>query len=130
MRTFFLLTVLGFACGSGLSAQCDTIPVVADTVEFKTMLTVHPGVVLDVRTSREFSTGHIKGAVNIDFRSADFNYRIAQLDTSKTYYLYCEVGGRSRMAAEYMISKGFCRVVTLQGGIVQWKKAGYPVEVH
>lgn len=127
MKAVTLMITCLLVATSTLSAQCDTLPVVADTCEFKTLLNRHDGILIDVRTAQEWQTGYIEGAVNIDFRSADFNARIARLDTAKTYYVYCEVGGRARMAAEYMISQGFCRVVVLQGGIRKWIVAGYPV---
>lgn len=127
MKTATLLITCLLVAVTTASAQCDTLPVVTDTLQFKTMISQHDGIIIDVRTQQEWETGYIQGAVNIDFQRADFKARIAQLDPTKTYYVYCEVGGRSSMAAEYMLSQGFCRVVILHGGIRLWKAAGYPV---
>jgi 3-mercaptopyruvate sulfurtransferase SseA len=40
-------------------------------------------VVLDVRTPREFSAGHIAGATNINFNGADFEKKLGELDKSQ-----------------------------------------------
>ncbi len=131
MKRAIFLALLFVSLGAGLHAQqpCDTAFVKADTATFRAMLKQHDGILVDVRTPEEWKTGYIKGAVNIDYRAKDFEQRIAKLDTNKTYYVYCEVGGRSAQAAMYMKSKGFCKVVVLDRGLKQWKDAGYPVVV-
>lgn len=68
-------------------------------------------VVLDVRTPAEYATGHVRGAKNVDFRAPDFAQQIAQLDTTKTYMLYCASGNRSGQASKLMQAKGFPKVV-------------------
>ena len=35
-------------------------------------------VVLDIRTPEEFATGHLSGAINIDYRADDFESKLAQ----------------------------------------------------
>jgi rhodanese-related sulfurtransferase len=85
-------------------------------------------VVLDVRTPKEFATGHIPGAVNIDWNAADFGKKVAALDKSKTYLVQCAIGGRSAKAADKMAALQFSSVYNLEGGIKAWEKAGKPVE--
>lgn len=84
-------------------------------------------VILDVRTSAEFESGHIKGALNADFRSANFMHTISTFDKSKTYLLYCRSGGRSLSAAKKMQQAGFKNIYDLKGGIIVWQNAGKPV---
>lgn len=89
---------------------------------FQEQLAQHPeAVVLDVRTAEEVAEGVIPGAVNIDFKSSDFETRIDALDKSKSYYVYCAAGVRSEKAAAVMTAKGFEHVKTLAGGINSWK---------
>ena len=45
-------------------------------------------VVLDIRTPAEFAKGHIKGAVNIDYKADDFAEKLATLDKSKKYIMH------------------------------------------
>lgn len=79
-------------------------------------------VILDVRTDREFGAGNIPNSVNIDFNSPNFKNQISELDSSKTYLVYCQVGGRSSAAANLMTSElGFENVKNLQGGYSSWK---------
>jgi len=52
-------------------------------------------VVLDVRTPEEFGSERIAGAINVDFRAADFAEKLAKLDKNKTYLVHCAAGGRS-----------------------------------
>jgi rhodanese-related sulfurtransferase len=84
-------------------------------------------VILDVRTPQEFASGYIAGAVNLDFKSADFPARLDELDKSKTYLVYCRTGGRSAKAMAMMKEKGFQRVYNLRGGITRWKADHLPV---
>jgi rhodanese-related sulfurtransferase len=83
--------------------------------------------VLDVRTPEEFAAGHLKNAVNIDFRAADFAERLDTLDKNAVYLVYCRVGVRSLRAMGFMKDKGFSRVYDLEGGVLKWQEAGLPV---
>lgn len=84
------------------------------------------GVVLDVRSPEEFQSGHISNAVNMDYNAPDFTQNTEGLDKTKTYYVYCKVGGRSSKAADILRSKGF-HAVTLNGGLDAWSASGLPV---
>jgi rhodanese-related sulfurtransferase len=68
-----------------------------------------------VRTSEEYSESHVKTALNIDFKSADFETKISKLDRNKIYKLYCRSGNRSGKALEIMKAKGFQQVENLGG---------------
>jgi len=131
MKNLMVLVLLLLVFSPGLTAQevCDTNLIKLDTLQFRTKLKTEGGILLDVRTPEEWKTGYIKGAINIDFRSETFYDRIDKLDRSKTYFVYCEVGGRSSLAAQYMLTHGFCKVYTLHHGMKMWKEAGYPVVV-
>lgn len=78
-------------------------------------------VLLDVRTPSEFSMGTIKGAKNIDFWANDFAAKIAALDKSKTYYVFCRSGNRSGKACSLMTEQGI-KAFNLDGGIGAWPK--------
>ncbi|MCW5555446.1 MAG: rhodanese-like domain-containing protein [Verrucomicrobiae bacterium] len=85
-------------------------------------------VVLDVRTPGEFQAGRIAGAMNIDFRSADFERKLAALDKEQTYLLHCATGNRSVQALPVFKKLEFKSVIHLDGGIRDWQKAGLPVD--
>lgn len=75
-------------------------------------------VIVDVRTSGEFKTGHIEGALNIDVSLPNFKEEIDQLDKNKKYLVYCRSGNRSKFAGRIMEGLGFKEVYDLDGGIV------------
>jgi len=85
-------------------------------------------VILDVRTPEEFATGFIAGAINLDFKSAEFSGKADELDKTKSYLVYCRSGGRSAKAMTMMKEKGFKRVYNLRGGIIEWNAQKQPVQ--
>ena len=97
--------------------------------EFKgAMDTLKKGIVLDVRTPGEYKSGHVPGAVNIDWNGSAFNDEVSKLDKSQTVLIYCLSGGRSSAAMQRMKSLGFTEVYNMRGGISAWKSKGYPTE--
>lgn len=84
-------------------------------------------VILDVRTTEEFSSEHIAGALNIDIYSPGFKENINELDRNNIYLVYCRTARRSAEAAKRMKEMGFREVYDLSGGISQWIDDGYPV---
>lgn len=63
--------------------------------------------VIDVRTPEEFATGHLTGAVLMNFQDADFEDQIQALDKSANYFIYCRSGNRAGQAIEVMKQAGF-----------------------
>lgn len=85
-----------------------------------------PGVqLLDVRTAKEFKTGHLSGALQADFTNKkEFAERVKSLDKDKPVFVYCLVGGRSGGAAKWLTDNGFKDVTDLSGGTTAWKAEG------
>jgi rhodanese-related sulfurtransferase/rubrerythrin len=73
---------------------------------------------LDVRQPTEYESGHIPGAKLIPL--PDLGHREAEIDTDKPIIVYCAIGGRSRVAAQMLVAKGFKEVINLTGGIKAW----------
>lgn len=88
---------------------------------FERKLQQHSVVLLDVRTTEEYQTGHLPNARLIDFNSGAFAKAIPTLDSTSTYLLYCRSGKRSDKAATLMKAAGFKKVYQLKGGIQAWK---------
>ena len=78
------------------------------------------GVILDVRTPAEFGSGHLPGALNMDFNAWDFREQLETLDVNREYFVYCHAGGRSAMACKVMQTMGFTHTVNMLGGITAW----------
>ncbi len=81
-------------------------------------------VVLDVRTKREFTAGHVPGAVNIDWSSWNFTEKVQALDKQKTYLVHCASGFRSARAVGKMRRLGFKDLCDFSGGWNEWSRAG------
>lgn len=84
-------------------------------------------VILDIRTPEEFASGHIEGAVNINFRADNFTSEIGKLDKNKTYFVYCRTGNRSYEAVNIMAGLNFRSILRLSDDITGWKSAGLPL---
>ena len=82
----------------------------------------------DVRTPKEFKASHIPGALNLDFNSPDFDKKVSQLDTNKTYLVHCAAGGRSAKACKKMEALGFKELFDLRPGFTGWEQAGKAIE--
>jgi len=89
-------------------------------------------VVLDVRTPREYASGHLENAVLIPIQN--LAQRLGELDAHKSdpVFIYCRTGNRSTVAAQMLIKAGFGEVVNLRRGIVEWAREGLPIvkEAH
>lgn len=113
LMTFSLLSIFTCKAYTDLSVS-----------EFKAMLEKDQSVQLvDVRTPQEFAQGHLKGAVNIDWKADDFARKVsAQLDKDRPVMLYCRSGRRSAEAAAVLEKLGF-KTYNMKGGILAYEKA-------
>ena len=124
-----LMPLVGTACG--LSEKT------ADGYENATVEHTHahwvqgeqsniPFMLLDVRTVEEYREGHIAGATLIPIQVLE--KFINKVPKDKQVYVYCHSGARSARASKMLAEHGFTNIENMQGGIVAWKNAGYPVE--
>ena len=112
-----------------LLAGCSTSSTAMDlsVSEFSSKVTETGIITLDVRTPSEFNEGHIEGASLIDFQSGNFENEIASLDKNQTYAIYCRSGNRSGEAVKVMTEAGFTKIYNLDGGVIDWARAGLPL---
>ncbi|MFK7936376.1 MAG: rhodanese-like domain-containing protein [Saprospiraceae bacterium] len=94
-----------------------------DVAAFKEKMSDSSVVILDVRTPTEVAAGKIAEAQVIDIKGGQFAQQIQQLDTTKTYLVYCRSGRRSAKACSLMEQAGFEKLYNLKGGYLAWKKA-------
>ncbi|HET9657242.1 MAG TPA: FAD-dependent oxidoreductase [Kineosporiaceae bacterium] len=72
-------------------------------------------VLLDVRTAREFATGHLPGALNIPH--TQLRERIGEVPAGRPVLVYCASGFRSYLALRILHQTGWNDVRSLSGGI-------------
>lgn len=83
-------------------------------------------IILDVRREVEYNSGHLEGAVNIDFFSDNFVEEVTKLDKNKTLLIYCASGGRSSTAMKKLEGKGFAIMYNMLGGFGSWRSNNLP----
>lgn len=80
--------------------------------------------VLDIRTPQEYAEGHIAGALNVDFKAANFAGELAKLDKDQAYILHCRSGRRSTKALPILKDNHFSTIYHLNNGFNDWKDSG------
>lgn len=93
--------------------------------DFKQALKEKDYVLLDVRTPQEFDDGHLEGALLVDLISGEFFEYAEDVDTNKSYALYCRSGNRSKMAIQLLEQKGCQDIIELDGGLLDWTDQGF-----
>lgn len=85
------------------------------------------GVVLDLRTAKEFDDGHIAGAINVPY--SELNTRLKELAKYKEspLILVCKMGQHSGAANKTLTEDGFVNVKRMDGGMGEWTSANMPV---
>ena len=83
-------------------------------------------IILDIRRPTEFESGHIEGAININYYAPSFSSDLDTLDKEQVYLVYCRTGNRTGRTMPLMKRLQFNEVYHLSGGIVQWMQHGYP----
>jgi len=79
---------------------------------------------IDVRTLKEFETGFIENAINIDFYSNSISSKISLLDKDSKFVIYCRSDNRSTKFAKLLLESGFKDVNVIKGGMIEWVKSG------
>lgn len=127
MRTMRITTlvILGFLAPLSPAAHLD--PVSAPDLSAQLGDDGAP-LVLDVRTEREYDSGHVPGAVNIPH--TELPARLSELSTGRRgeIVVYCEVGGRAAVAEDILEEAGFTRVRSLQGHMRDWRANRHPMQ--
>jgi sulfur-carrier protein adenylyltransferase/sulfurtransferase len=81
------------------------------------LLSSEPLILLDVRNGWEHETVHLEGSTLIPLQT--LHARVHELDRNREIVVYCHLGARSLMAAQFLQQAGF-RARSLEGGIDLW----------
>ena len=79
-------------------------------------------ILIDCRTLKEFETGHLSNAVNMDYLGEGFYDQMERLDLEKSYLIYCRSGRRSTRTCTLMKNAGFKNIYNLDGGLKEWAR--------
>jgi len=82
---------------------------------------------VDVREESEFAKDHLPGAIHLGkgIIERDVEARVPNLDAE--LILYCGGGFRSALAADNLQKMGYKNVISMDGGIRDWREKGYPL---
>jgi rhodanese-related sulfurtransferase len=131
MKNILFLFLAVLTAATSVSGQTDSTTVITNLSadQFKKGIEHDKtAVIIDLRTDAEIEKGKIPGAVQIDYLGKSFDSQMSALDKNKTYYIYCQSGGRSADAAGYMEKQGFKKIIKLEKGYSDWKTKGFPVD--
>ena len=127
---FPLVAALTLSCSQSAQGQKkdsqDPVKTDLEAVAFNDRIASDNGVLVDVRTPAEYASGHLAGAINLDWTGKNYEADFASLSKDRPVLVYCAMGGRSDQAKEYLEEKGYT-VIQLLDGIGGWKKADLPV---
>ncbi len=138
-KIFLFFMVLCFVMLSGCMGQNNKTPETTTTESEATTMTENSGyeqitgeqakklmdtesdyIIIDARTTEEFESGHIEGAILIP------EYEISQRAEAELprkdqlILVYCRSGRRSKIAAQELVDLGYTNVKEF-GGIIDWE---------
>lgn len=82
---------------------------------------------VDVREESEFANDHLPGAIHLGKGVIERDIEDRIPDVNVEIVLYCGGGFRSAMAADNLQKMGYKNVISMDGGIREWREKGYPL---
>jgi hydroxyacylglutathione hydrolase len=88
----------------------------------------NPPAVIDVRSTPEYRSGHIPGAVHVPFWGLLLHKGRLPSDRQASLVVTCEHGPRAQLAAAQLGVLGYRQVELLDGHMAGWREAGRSTE--
>jgi rhodanese-related sulfurtransferase len=82
---------------------------------------------VDVREDHEWDKDHVAGAIHVGKGIIERDAEKELPDKSAEIILYCGGGFRSALAADNLQKMGYTNVISMDGGIREWREKGYPL---
>jgi len=84
-------------------------------------------LLVDVREESEFAKDHLPGAIHLGKGIIERDIEARVPDLNAEIVLYCGGGFRSALAADNLQKMGYTDVISMDGGIRDWREKGYPL---
>src|SRR5579862_5403162 len=84
-------------------------------------------LLIDVREESEYAKDHLPGAIHLGKGIIERDIEGRVPDFSREMILYCGGGFRSALAADNLQKMGYTHVISMDGGIRDWREKNYPL---
>jgi rhodanese-related sulfurtransferase len=120
--SFFVFLLVAFVINEGKQGGAAITP-----TNLVNLVNREGAMLLDIRDSKEYSSGHIAGAVSMPVSSIDA--RIGELEShkDKPVVLVCKMGQHASATGRKLKALGFENVRRLSGGMTEWTASSLPV---
>lgn len=120
----------GFEAWKASGQPVDSIPAVsAENFAGELKTGTNKRTIIDVRRAGEFDSGHVKGAKHVCLTNFGGNEEPAGMEKDGQYYLHCQSGYRSVIAASILKRKGYADIVNVLDGWARIKTLDLPLEI-
>tara|TARA_Y100001949_G_C15871936_1_gene279891 strand:+ start:165 stop:578 length:414 start_codon:yes stop_codon:yes gene_type:complete len=135
MDSFFLFIIENFLAFSFLILLIFTLIIYEsrkggkriDPTELTRLINKEEGILFDLRTAQEFSSGHISGAENIQPENIEQKVNSKNISKEKPIILVCKTGSNSSKAGSTLKKSGFQNISIMSGGMMLWQNQGLPL---
>jgi rhodanese-related sulfurtransferase len=84
-------------------------------------------ILIDVREDHEWAKDHLPGAIHLGKGIIERDVEARFPDPNTELVLYCGGGFRSALSADNLQRMGYTRVISMDGGIRDWREKGLPL---
>ncbi len=84
-------------------------------------------ILVDVREESEYAKDHLPGAIHIGKGVIERDIETKVPDFNAPLVLYCGGGFRSALAADNLQKMGYTNVLSMDGGIRDWRERKFPL---
>jgi phage shock protein E len=122
-----ILALLLFAVGPAC-AEAPAAPTIGPADLAARISDASAPVIVDVRSAKEFASGHVPGAVNLPHGEVVERLAGLDLEPDDEIVVYCESGRRAATAEAALRSAGFTGVRHLEGDMSGWRASDLPCD--
>jgi len=84
-------------------------------------------VLLDVRVFEEYCESRIQGAIWAG-QKVVLDSLLKELDKNSTFFIYCDIGDRTKDVAKILKNEKINHIVELEKGFIAWKRDNFPID--
>ncbi|MCK5666959.1 MAG: rhodanese-like domain-containing protein [Thiotrichaceae bacterium] len=126
MRVFFLSLITLFLQACSASSETH----IKQTDLLALLQSEPPPVIIDVRSTMEYKSGHIPYAQHIPFWQSFTSDALDDTEKQQALIIYCEHGPRAGIAKFAYYLAGFENIRYLEGHMTAWRAAELPMETQ